>query len=85
MKEKHKIVEIDFIDLENDAGWFEYSKDMHSKIKPLKAFGILVARDEHWISIAFARNPNGKDWLGRFSIPMSVVKKVTVIGTRVLN
>jgi len=85
MTERHKLVEVDFIDLENAAGWWELEKKTHKEIKPLKAFGILVSKDREWISIAFARNPNGKDWLGRFSIPMAVVKKVTIIGTRVLT
>lgn len=83
-KSRLQIVEIEFIDLQSGAGWFEHNqKEFHKKNEiPLLAIGFLVARDKKWITIAHCKNPHGEDWLGEFSLPMAIVKKVRTVGYR---
>jgi len=78
---KLKVVEVTFYDVENGAGWHDWSAKSLKEIAPLKAAGYLVHRDNDWLVLAFTYNPSAKDWCGSFSIPAGMVKSVRVIKT----
>jgi hypothetical protein len=78
---KFKLVRVDVLDIESEAGWAEFdAKEHHENQKTVPMAGYLVHRDDKWIVLSFCPNsgPSGVDWLGRISIPASIVKRVSV-------
>jgi len=76
---KLKVVEVTFYDVENGAGWHDFSPKSLKDIAPLKASGYLVHRDEQWVVLAFTYNPSARDWCGSFSIPAGMVKNIRIL------
>jgi len=58
---KLKVVEVVFYDVENDNGWFQFDPRKLKEIKTLKAYGILVHRDNEWVVLSFTHNPGAAD------------------------
>ena len=78
-----KMVEVEFVDVQCGAGWFQYDRKKHKdSIKALTACGLLVDRNPDFLVLAFSYNPDAGDWVGEITIPASIVRRVKILGTK---
>lgn len=80
-----KEVEVEFVDVQCGSGWWHYDRKKHSRsVKTLTASGLLVDRNHDFLVLAFSFNPDAGDWVGEFTIPSSLVKKVRILGAKIV-
>ena len=78
-----KMVDVEFTDIQNGSGWYHYDRKKHKAgMGPLPAAGILVDKNEDFLVLAFSYNHSAGDFVGEFTIPMALVKRVKVLKTR---
>ena len=78
-----KTVDVEFTDVQNGSGWYHYDRKKHKAgMDALPAAGILVDKNEDFLVLAFSYNHSAGDYVGEFTIPMALVKRVKVLKTR---
>lgn len=84
MPTKHiKMVEVEFVDVQNGNGWWHFDRKKHkTSVKTLPACGLLVDRGPDFLVLAFSYNHDAGDFVGEFTIPTPIVRRVKVLGTK---
>jgi len=73
-----KLVCINWVDAEEEAGWTEDDPDKPPKV--LKSYGLLVRNDDHFVVHANTFDPETNRYSGRGKIPKGMVLGIEELG-----
>lgn len=73
---RKKLVELTWIDIETHAGWHD---EEDKPFIPMKAYGILVRKDQERYTLASGYDPENKKWSDKMHFPKGVVQHMRVI------
>lgn len=74
-----KLVEVKWVDADNEAGWVEYDNKEYQKVEPTVSYGLLVDAGENFTVISTCYNPEAEQWINLHRIPNGMILGVRII------
>lgn len=74
-----KLVEIKWLDADNEAGWVEYDKHHYQVVEETVSYGLLVDAGENFTVLSMCYNPEAEQWINLHRIPNGMIIQMRVI------